>query len=675
MNDRSQKLRLVELQQELRLHSYRYHVLNNPSIVDYEYDQMLVELRAIEAAHPDWITPDSPTQRAGAPPSDKFSKVTHPAPILSLANAFDGDEVRAWLERITKIDERVLTADFVVEPKLDGLTVILHYREGVFIQGATRGNGEIGEDVTANLRTLGSLPLRLPVLPDGPQPPAYMVVRGEVFIPLADFDELNKRQAAAGEKTYQTPRNTAAGALRQLDPSVTASRPLTMLCYNILSAEGELPTTQWDTIEYLRALGFPVPDVIQRVPDIEAAVAACEAWIDRRAELAYEIDGAVVKINDLVLSDDLGVVGKDPRGAIAFKFPAQEVTTKLNDIGVNVGRTGVLTPYAILEPVEIGGVNVSQATLHNFDFIADKDIRIGDRVLVKRAGDVIPYIIGPVISVRDKKSPPKPYDPPKTCPVCREPVQRIEGEVAWYCVNLACPAQLVRNIEHYVSRSTLDIVGLGIAIVEQLVAAGLIKDVSDLYSLKRADLLALEGFAEKKVDNLLNSIENSKSKPLAKLLFALGIPGVGEVVAADLTGHYPDLDALSSAAVSELENIEGIGPNIAEDVVSWLSRPANKKVLKKLRAAGMWPRAEILAKQNTGKLPLSGLTFVITGTLPTFTRNEAKEFIRNKGGKVTTSVSKKTNYLIAGDSAGSKLKKAQELGIKILDEADLRKLT
>ncbi|MCH7481132.1 MAG: NAD-dependent DNA ligase LigA [Chloroflexi bacterium] len=373
--------------------------------------------------------------------------------------------------------------------------------------------------------------------------------------------------------------------------------------------------------------------------------------------------------------DDLGVVGKDPRGAIAFKFPAQEVTTKLNDIGVNVGRTGVLTPYAILEPVEIGGVNVSQATLHNFDFIADKDIRIGDRVLVKRAGDVIPYIIRPVTSSRDDNNPPKPYRLPKTCPVCGEPVQRIEGEVAWYCVNPACPAQLVRVIEHFVSRSTLDIVGLGIAIVEQLVAAGLIKDISDLYRLKRTDLLELEGFAEKKVDNLLSSIEDSKSKPLSKLLFALGIKGVGEVVAADLSRHYPDLDALSSVTMSELENIEGIGPNIAEEIVNWLSRPANKKVLQKLRAAGMWPRADIITRQGAEDLPWSGRTFVITGTLPTFTRNEAKEFIQGKGGKVTSSVSKKTSYLIAGDSAGSKLKKARELGIKILDEASLRKLT
>ncbi|MEK6255772.1 MAG: NAD-dependent DNA ligase LigA, partial [Chloroflexota bacterium] len=464
--------RLEELRESVREHNYRYHVLDKPVVSDYEYDQLLNELKQIETEHPDWITPDSPTQRAGAAPSEKFQKVQHPGPILSLANAFGGDDLRAWLQRVGKLDERALNADFVVEPKLDGLTVVLHYRDGLFVQGATRGNGDIGEDITANLRTLRSLPLRLPVLPGGPTPPSYLVVRGEVFIPLADFDELNKRQADLGETTYQTPRNTAAGALRQLDPSVTASRPLTVLCYSIITADGPLPSTQFETIDYLSALGFPTPDSIEKYSDIESVVTACQAWIERRKQIAYEIDGAVVKINDHDLSADLGIVGKDPRGAIAFKFPAQEVTTQLNDIGVNVGRTGVLTPYAILESVEIGGVNVSQATLHNFDFIEEKDIRIGDRVLVKRAGDVIPYIIGPIVAARVGSE--IRYLPPTSCPTCGEPVQKIAGEVALYCVNPSCPAQLVRNIEHYVSRSTLDIVGLGIKIVEQLVEAGLI---------------------------------------------------------------------------------------------------------------------------------------------------------------------------------------------------------
>jgi DNA ligase (NAD+) len=646
--------------------------LNDPTISDYEYDQLLLELRQIEDAHPEWVTPDSPTQRAGAPPSGKFEKVQHPVSILSLANAFYGDELRAWLQRISKVDERALAADFVVEPKLDGLTVVLHYRDGVFVQGATRGNGEIGEDVTVNLRTLGSLPLRLPVMPGGPQPPPYLVVRGEVFIPLADFTELNRRQLEAGEKTYQTPRNTAAGALRQLDPSVTASRPLSMLCYSIITSEGDTPTTQFETLEYLRTLGFPVPEGIHLYDDIDAAVSACEGWIEKRKGLSYEVDGAVVKINDLVLADDLGVVGKDPRGAIAFKFPAQEVTTQLLDIGVNVGRTGVLTPYAILQPVEIGGVIVRQATLHNFDFIKEKDIRIGDRLLVKRAGDVIPYIIGPVDAARTGKE--ESYHPPEKCPVCGQLVRRIEGQVAWFCVNPSCPAQLVRIIEHYVSRATLDIVGLGIKIVEQLVEAGLVSDIADLYTLDRDDLLWLEGFAEKKVDNLLDSIEASKSKPLSNFVFALGIPSVGEVVAADLTIHYEDLDALSAATVEELESIEGIGPNIAGEIVAWLSQPANQKVLQRLNAAGMWPRAPGIGAHDRQDLPLSGLTFVITGTLPNLSRNEAKALIEKNGGKVTSSVSKKTSYLVAGEKAGSKLTKAQALGVLVLNESGLTKM-
>ncbi|MBW8010544.1 MAG: NAD-dependent DNA ligase LigA [Chloroflexi bacterium] len=672
MNTENIRARYKKLIKVLNEHSYRYHVLNEPVVSDSEYDQMLVELRQIEGEFPEWITPDSPTQRTGAKPPEKFDKVQHPALILSLANAFDGDGLRAWLERISKLDERVLDADFVVEPKLDGLTVVLQYDDGVFVRGATRGNGEVGEDITQNLRTLQSLPLRIPVTRQGPQPPPRLVVRGEVFINLADFEKLNQLLLEAGEKTYVNPRNTAAGALRQLDPAITASRPLTMLCYSIVSGEGELPDTQWGTIAFLRDLGFPVPGEIARYADIESSVSACEAWIGKRKDLPFEIDGAVVKINDLILATDLGVVGKDPRGAIAFKFPAQEVTTQLLDIGVNVGRTGVLTPYAILEPVEIGGVLVSQATLHNFDFIADKDIRIGDRLLVKRAGDVIPYVIGPVMAARKKDV--SPYQPPKLCPVCGEPIQHKEGEVAWYCINPTCPAQLLRIIEHFVSRATLDIVGLGIKIVEQLVNHGLIKDVADLYTLTSDNLLELEGFADKKVANLLSSIEASKDQPLARLIFALGIPNVGEVVSAELARKFQDLHALSKASVNEFEMIEGIGPNIAEAIVGWFGRLENQKILEKLKSAGMWPRSTIQAGETIGEQPLSGMSFVITGTLPGFSRKEAKDFISTNGGKVVSSVSKKTNFLVAGEKPGSKLDKAQGLGVNILDEAGLREL-
>jgi DNA ligase (NAD+) len=672
MKNNDLKLRLEKLRQIINDHSYRYHVLDDPSVSDFEYDQLMMELRQIEEQHPEWIIPDSPSQRVGAEVADRFEKVTHPAPILSLANAFSSDDLRAWLERIGKVDERVFDADFVVEPKLDGLTVVLHYHNGLFVQGATRGNGEVGEDITTNLRTIGSLPLRIPVIPGGPLPPSNLVVRGEAFINIDDFEEWNKRQAELGEKIYQTPRNTAAGALRNLDPAVTASRPLRLLIYSIVSTEDLMPPTQWESLDYLKSFGFPVPGEVQHCRDIDAVVSACEAWIEKRNTLRFEVDGVVVKINNLVLAEELGVVGKDPRGAIAFKFPAKEVTTQLLDIGVNVGRTGVLTPYAIMEPVEIGGVIVRQATLHNFDFIAEKDIRIGDRLLVKRAGDVIPYVIGSIVSARSGDE--VPYVPPTHCPECGEPVSHIEGEVAWYCVNPACPEQLIRNVQHFVSRSTMDIVGLGIKIVEQLVNEGLVKDVADLYTLEHEELLKLEGFAEKKVDNLLTSIVESKNKSLARFIFALGIRGVGEVVGADLARKYFCIDTLSEASVEELESIEGIGPNIAEAIVDWFTHPANQIVLSKLKKAGMWPVVDKAEDFKHGGEPFSGKTFVITGTMSGFTRPEAKEFIQSNGGKVSSSVSKKTSFVVVGENPGSKYEKAQELGVNIIDEESLRRL-
>ena len=663
---------LENLRREIHFHNYRYHVLDAPLVSDAEYDRLMERLKAIEAAHPEWITPDSPTQRAGSAPLDRFVKVRHPAPILSLANAFDANGVRAWLERIGKLDERIRKAQFVVEPKIDGLTVVLTYRNGIFVQGATRGDGEIGEDITANLRTVKALPLRIPVNSDGPHVPDYFVVRGEAFITLQDFDALNQRLQEAGEKTYLNPRNTAAGSLRQLDPALTASRPLTLYVYQIVAADGPTPTTQWELLQYLKALGFPVAGEISLHTDLEAAIAACQVIGEKRDTLAYEVDGTVIKINDLNLAAELGVVGKDPRGAIAFKFPAREVTTRLNDIGVNVGRTGVLTPYAILEPVEIGGVVVKQATLHNFDYIAEKDIRVGDRVMLKRAGDVIPYVIGPVSDARTGQE--WPYQPPETCPTCDQPVEHLAGEVAWYCVNAACPAQLVRNLEHFVSRGAMDIDGMGIKIVEQLAREGLVRDVADIYTLRRDALLNLEGFAAKKVDNLLQAIENSRQQPLARLINALGIRGVGEVMAVDLTAHYSDLDSLGRATPDELQQIAGIGPNIASAILDWFAREQNQHLLGKLKAAGVWPVIAARAAAATGSQPLKDLVFVVTGTLPGFSREGIKEYIQENGGKVTDSVSKKTSYLVVGEAPGSKLEKARELGVPILDEAALRKL-
>ena len=663
--------RLDQLKREINYHNYRYHVLDSPVISDYEYDRLIKELREIETAHPDWITPDSPSQRAGAAPIEKFTKVQHPAPILSLANAFDEDDVKAWYERVSKIDSRVKSTGFIVEPKIDGLTVVLHYHDGIFIQGATRGDGIFGEDITANLKTVRSLPLKLPVEAKGPTPSAELVVRGEAFINLKEFEKLNKRLEEAGESTYQNPRNTAAGSLRQLDPGLTATRPLTILVYAIISGNGKLPTTQKDRLNYLSSLGFPVPEA-NFCSNLNEAINAYNQIWEKRDNLAYEADGAVIKINDLTLAEELGVVGKDPRGAIAYKFPAREVTTKLLDIGVNVGRTGVLTPYAILEPVEIGGVIVKQATLHNFDYIKDKDIRIGDRVAIKRAGDVIPYVIGPILDIRTGME--EIFTPPRVCPTCGQPVEHFEGEVAWFCVNTACPAQLIRNLEHFASRGAMDIVGLGIKIVEQLVVNKLVDDVADIYSLSKEHLLQLEGFAGKKADNLLSSIEASKSRPLSRLINALGIRGVGEVMAVELAQNFEDLYKLSQATINDLQNIEGIGPNIALAIVDWFNRETNRRLLEKLKQVGVWPLEKPLIKQAITQMRFSEMVFVITGTLPGYTRDELKEIIQQNGGKVSDSVSKNTSYLVVGEQPGSKLDKAKQLGVRIINIDEFNKL-
>jgi DNA ligase (NAD+) len=707
MDDQSLQSHYAELKQQLHFHNYRYHVLDDPVISDAEYDRLLVELRRIESDHPDWVTPDSPSQRAGALPSEKFEKVRHPHPILSLANAFGAADAQAWYERVRRIDDRVEKACFVVEPKIDGLSVVLHYRNGLFVQGATRGDGEIGEDITANLRTVKAIPLRIPVdrgsgnqgrvsdsqlpnpLTPNPLIPAYLVVRGEVFIPVKEFEELNRKLQEAGEKTYLNPRNTAAGSLRQLDPSITAARPLTLLVYQIIAWQTPQvpdaprePRSQWDLLEYLRSLGFPVAQPIERFDNIEAAIAYTVTWDSRRDELPYEADGMVIKIDDLSLAAELGFVGKDPRGAIAFKFPAREVTTNLLDIEVEVGRTGVLTPKAVLEPVEINGVIVRNATLHNFDYIAEKDFRIGDRVLVKRAGEVIPYIIGPVVDLRTGKE--KPYVPPTTCPACGQPVEHFEGEVAWYCVNAACPAQLVRNVEHFVSRGAMDITGLGIKIVEKLIETGAVRDVADIFTLNRADILNAVTRKDRKTekeppgklaDNLLAAIQVSRQQPLSRLLTALGIHGVGEVSAADLSRAFPSLDLLARADADKLQMVNGVGPNIAEAIVDWFNSPRNMAVLEKLKVAGVWPVSQS-SQTNIPQsaLQLSGLTFVVTGTLPTLSREGVKELIEQHGGKVTDSVSRNTSYLVLGEAPGSKYEKAKALGVKIIGEEELKKM-
>jgi DNA ligase (NAD+) len=659
----------AELRQKINLHNYRYHVLDKPLISDSEFDRLMQQLKRIEDDHPDLVTPDSPTQRVGGQLSERLVRVPHPKPILSLGNAFSVEEVRAWHDRIARLDPRVRGADFVVEPKLDGLTVVLHYEQGLFTRGATRGDGENGEEITHNLKTVRTLPLRIPLQPNGVKAPSRLVVRGEAIIFKKDFEQLNREVEAAGGERYLNPRNTAAGSLRQLDPALTAARPIRFFCYSIVDAAGATPRRQWEVLKFLKDLGFPVEPHARLCSGIDATIQALEAMAEKRASFPFEMDGMVVKIDDLRLAEALGVVGKDPRAAIAFKLPAEEATTRLLDIGVNVGRSGVLTPYAILDTVYVGGANVKQATLHNFDFIREKDIRVGDRVLVKRAGDVIPYVIGPIVDARTGSE--KRYRMPTRCPTCGEPIRRIEGEVAVFCVNASCPAQLVRNLEHFAGRNTMDIEGFGIKVAEQLVEHALVRDVADIYSLTKRQLLKLEGFADKKADKLLLAIEGSKARPLTRLISALGIRGVGETVAADFARHFRSLDGLSKATRADLEGVEGIGPNTAADVTEWFGRARNRKLLVKLKAAGVWPKE---APKKAGPQPLAGLSFVLTGTLPDLSREQAKVQIEEAGGKVLGSVSAKTDYVVAGEAAGSKLTRAQELGINVIDQAALLKL-
>jgi DNA ligase (NAD+) len=666
--------RVEELSRALADHNYRYHVLSAPIESDAEYDALFRELQAIEAEHPELARSNSPTHRVGGFVSEKFVKVRHPAPILSLSNAFSAEDVRAWYDRIRRLDDRVEAAEYVIEPKIDGLTVVLHYENGAFVQGATRGDGEVGEDITPNLRTVRKLPLHIPLAGTGGQAPARLVVRGEAVIYTQDFERMNAALVAQGKDTYVNPRNTASGALRQLDSALTAARPISLLCYAIVEAEGLRLKTQWEVLAYLREMGFPVASQVKKFANLESVIEYLAAQSEARDQLPFEADGLVIKLNDLRLAAELGVVGKDPRGALAFKFPAREVSTVLQAIGVNVGRTGVLTPYAILEPVAVGGVTVRQATLHNFDFIKEKDIRLHDRVWIKRAGEVIPYVIGPIVETRTGGE--KRYRMPKNCPSCGEPVERVEGEVAYYCVNSACPAQLTRLVEHFAG--VLDIVGFGEKLAVQTVGAGLVRDVADIFELENDKLLELPGFAEKKAQNLLEAIKTVRERlvaehQLARVISALGIRSVGEVAANDLATHFGSLDELRAATVETLQEVDGVGPSVSQAVVDWFQLPRNQALLDKLKRLGVWPLVDKRAARSA-EGPLTGQTFVITGTLPTWSREDAKAFIEAHGGKVTDSVSKKTSYLVLGEAPGSKLAKAQSLGVPVVDEAGLRRL-
>lgn len=670
MDEKEIRQQIETLREQLHYHNYLYHTLDAPVISDYDYDQLYKRLKELESAHPELITADSPTQRSGGQPLDKFRKVEHPSPIQSLANGFGRQDTLDWYERILRLDPAVARADYVLEPKLDGLTVVLTYENGSFVLGATRGDGLVGEDVTENLRTIPTLPLRIPVMGGG-HAPARLVVRGEAIMFKDDFERLNAQLEQRGEKTYLNPRNTAAGSLRQLDPAVTAKRPLKIFLYQILESSEETPNTQSEILDYLMKLGFPVNPLRWHADNIEEAVQICEAQALSRHTWAYDADGIVIKINDQALSRRLGFSGKDPRGALAFKYPGQEVETTLLDIQVNVGRTGVLTPLAVLKPVSIGGVIVRQATLHNFDFIRDKDIRIGDQVLLKRAGEVIPYILGSLPEKRDGTE--KTFEIPRECPSCGSPIQKVPEEVAYYCVNSSCPAQLVRNLENFASRGALDISGLGSQIVAQLVESGLVNSAADLYTLKRDALMKLDKFGEKKAENLLQAVESSKQQPLERLIIGLGIHGVGEVAARKLARQFNNLDALSRASLDELTSLEGIGPSIAASITGWFAQPHNQELLQKLRANGVWPQ-EHETKENAQSGALAGKTFVITGTLPTLSREQAERLILEYGGTISSSVSKKTGYLLLGENPGSKYAKALELGIPILDEDSLRQM-
>ena len=681
--------RAAELRAELDRHAHLYYVLDSPAIDDAAYDALYRELQELEEKYPDLITPDSPTRRVGSAPLERFAQVRHLEPMLSLANARNEDELLAWDQRNRRLLEAgglgATVVRYVVEPKIDGLAISLTYRDGLFVTGATRGNGDVGEDVTANLRTIGSLPLRL----RGGDPPAVVEVRGEVYLPLAAFARLNEERAAAGLSVFVNPRNSAAGSIRQLDPRVAAERPLDLWCYAIGYSEGlDLPDHH-SALEWLRARGLRVNPRITVVGSIAEVAAACREWEARRGELGYDIDGAVVKVDSYALQAALGSVAHDPRWAIAFKFAPTTVITRLHSIEVNVGRTGVLTPFAVLGPVFVGGVTVERATLHNEDDIRRKDLRPGDDVVLQRAGDVIPQVVGPVLegaveedgrrverSARHAALPQ--WAMPETCPACGALVVRETGEVAVRCPNRSCPAQLVESIKHFVSKGAMDIDGVGERLVEDLYAEDLVRDVADLYALTRDDLVGLEGFAldrktgeARRADRVLASLVESKGRPFARVLFALGIRHVGAVTAQALVEGFPGIDALMGAGVDDLAAVPGVGPVVAEAVAQFLADEHNRGTIDKLRAAGVRLVEERPARAAGS---LSGRTFVLTGKLPTLTRGEAQALIEARGGRVSGSVSKATDFVVVGEDAGSKLDKARTLGVQTLDEGALREL-
>ncbi|MDD5486202.1 MAG: NAD-dependent DNA ligase LigA [Dehalococcoidales bacterium] len=666
------KAEIDYLRSEINRHNRLYYVEDNPEISDAEFDMLMQKLLKLEQENPQFLTPDSPTQRVGAEPLSSFDTVKHPLPMLSLANVFSEYELDEWYARTLRLTGGT-AFDFVCELKMDGLAVALTYERSRFVTGATRGDGIYGEDITLNLRTIRSIPL---TLPENTLPP--FEVRGEVFMTKAGFEALNIARSRQGQPLFANPRNAAAGSVRQLDPRLTAERPLDIYVYMIgWSESAELPDTQWGRLTYLKNMGFKINPNNKHISTIEEVKEYYRYWAENRNNLPYEVDGVVIKINQIALQEKLGDVGREPRWAIAFKFPPVQATTVLKEIKISVGRTGTMNPYAVLKPVQIGGVTVKQATLHNEDDILRKDIREGDTVIVQRAGDVIPQIVGPVLAKRPQNTQPfsmeeklkDPVDGQPICPECGSLISKPAGEVMYYCPDAACPAQTEQKIEHFASREAMDIRGIGENLSAALFRKGLVRDFSDLYYLTDEDLMRLDNMGEKSSANLLNAIENSKQPPLERLVFGLGIRHVGTETAGLLVKRFKSLDNLMAAGADELNQIPGIGPKIAESIISFFANPVNREIIQKLKEAGVIPPQ--IKTKSAEETPLAGLEFVITGRLAGLTREEAEARIRALGGSAKSDITRKTNFLVAGEAPGSKLQKARKLGIKEITEDEL----
>ncbi|QGT98826.1 DNA ligase (NAD(+)) [Candidatus Syntrophocurvum alkaliphilum] len=645
--------RINELRQKILEYDYYYYVLDDPLIPDSEYDKLMKELVQLESVNPDLITPDSPTQRVGGKPLEGFETITHRTALLSLDNAFSLADLKDFDKRVRRVVEDI---DYVAEIKIDGVSIALVYENGILQSAATRGDGSIGEDVTSNVRTIKNIPLRLQ------EPIPRLEIRGEIYMPKKEFVRLNKDKEEKGEKNFANPRNAAAGSLRQLDPQISAQRALAGFFYDILYIEGLNIDSQIEGLDFLKKMGLSVNPSFKRCANIEDAYEYCQDLLDKRHDLPYEIDGVVIKVNSYSPRELLGQTAKSPRWAIAYKFPAEEKETKLLDVEINVGRTGIIAPTALLEPVSLAGTTVSRASMHNFDLVKEKDIKVGDTVLVHKAGDIIPEIIKPIVEKRTGEE--EEITPPEFCPACSSEAQRTEGEVAYKCENINCPARLKESLIFFASKAAMDIGGLGPAVIEQLVEAGLVKNISDLYSLKEQDLVKLERFGPKSAHNLLNAIEASKQRPLYRLITALGIKHIGAKTASILAENIQHLDEFEKVEVDELTAIPEIGEKMAESIVAFFNEPRNLDLIEKLKKAGLNIEEEKKSQEGS----LSGLTFVVTGTLSSLTRPEAIKKIEDKGGKVTGSVSKKTNYLVVGEDPGSKYDKAVKLGITILTE-------